>query len=58
MVTKSVTTWGEAVDFTFKTRDAWRNGASVATNTYNCQHFTNCVGNSFPLGKITPMVMN
>jgi integrase len=58
MDTKKLTSWGEAVDFTFKTRDAWRNGASVATNTYNCQHFTNCVGNSFPLSKITPMVMN
>jgi integrase len=51
-------TWGDAVDFTFRTRDSWRHGASVATNTYNCKHFTNCVGNSFPLAKITPMVMN
>lgn len=58
MVIEHVKTWGEAVDFTFKTRDAWRNGASKATNTYNCQHFTNAVGNSFPLTKITPLVMN
>jgi integrase len=56
-VIESVKTWGEAVDFTFKTRDAWRRGNSRPTNTYNCQHFTNCVGNSFPLVKITPLIM-
>ena len=58
MITDTIKTWGEAVDFTFKTRDAWRNGSSKPTNTYNCQHFTNSVGNSFPLVKITPLVMN
>jgi len=58
MVTKTIATWGDAVDFTFRTRDTWRHGNSVMTNTYNCQHFTNSVGNSFPLAKITPMVMN
>ena len=58
MITDTIKTWGEAVDFTFKTRDAWRHGSSKPTNTYNCQHFTNSVGNSFPLVKITPLVMN
>lgn len=53
-----ISSWGDAVDFTFRTRDAWRTGSSKPTNTYNCQHFTNCVGNSFPLSKITPLMMN
>lgn len=55
---ESVKTWGEAVDFTFKTRDAWRHGNSRPTNMYNCQHITNAIGNSFPLVKITPLVIN
>lgn len=58
MELKKLTSWGDAVDFTFRTRDAWRHGSSKPTNTYNCAHFTNCVGNSFPLKKITPLVMN
>lgn len=58
MITEMVKTWGDAVDFTFKTRDSWRHGNGRKTNEYNCQHFTNCVGNSFPLVKITPLVMN
>lgn len=58
MATDTIKTWGQAVDFTFKTRDSWRHGSSRPTNTYNCQHFTNAVGNSFPLVKISPLVMN
>ena len=57
-MTSNLTSWGDAVDFTFRTRDTWRTGTSKKTNTYNCQHFTNSVGNSFPLKKITPLVMN
>ena len=55
---EQVRTWGEAVDFTFKTRDAWRHGNSKPTNMYNCQHITNSIGNSFPLNKITPLIIN
>jgi len=58
MKSTNLKTWGEAIDFTFKTRDTWRNGSGAPTNIINCQHFTNSVGNSFPLAKITPMVMN
>jgi integrase len=58
MITEHVKTWGEAVDFTFKTRDAWRHGNSKPTNMYNCQHITNAIGNSFPLTKITPLIIN
>ena len=58
MVIDSVKTWGQAVDFTFRTRDTWRHGNGRVTNVYNTQHFTNAVGNSFPLHKITPLLMN
>lgn len=58
MMIEQVRTWGEAVDFTFKTRDAWRHGNSKPTNMYNCQHITNSIGNSFPLNKITPLIIN
>lgn len=57
-LTDKVTTWGEAVDFTFRTRDRWRHGNAKPTNAINCNHFTNAVGNSYPLTKITPLVMN
>lgn len=58
MITESVKTWGDAVTYTFKTKDSWRNGNGQKTAMYNTQHFTNCVGNSFPLAKITPSVVN
>jgi integrase len=54
----SVTTWGQAVDFTFKTRDAWRHGNAQVTNRINTTHVTNHIGNTFPLVKITPLVVN
>lgn len=58
MTTESIKTWGQAVEFTFQTRDTWRHGNGRKTNEYNCQHFTNSVGNSYPLTKITPLLMN
>lgn len=57
MIIDKVKTWGEAVDFTFRTRNSWRHGNSKPTNVINCQHFTNSFGNSFPLVKITPLLM-
>lgn len=58
MITDKVKTWGEAVDFTFRTRDRWRHGNAKPTNAINCNHFTNSFGNSLPLVKITPLLMN
>ena len=46
-------TWGEAVDFTLRTRDKWRNGSSRKTNIINAGHFTEAHGRSFPTSKIT-----
>lgn len=58
MIVDRVKTWGEGVDFTFRTRDTWRHGNGRVTHMYNCQHVTNQIGNSFPLTKITPAVLN
>lgn len=58
MAQRTLKSWGEAVDFTFRTRDAWRNGSSKPTNTYNCAHFTSVLGNSFQLKRITPVIMS
>jgi len=51
-------TWGEAVNFTTRTRDTWRpNSRSYKTNMINAGHFTEAHGLSFPVSKITrPLV--
>lgn len=54
----SIKTWGDAVAFTFKTKDTWRHGNARPTNTYNTNHVTNHLGRSFPLHKLTPKVLN
>ena len=46
-------TWGEALDYTLRTRDKWRNGSSRKTNIINAGHFTEAHGRSFPVDKIT-----
>jgi integrase len=51
-------TWGEAVDYTLRTRDAWRNGNSRKTNMINAGHFTESHGRSFPTSKITSALVN
>lgn len=51
-------TWGEAVDYTLRTRDAWRNGNSRKTNMINAGHFTEAHGRSFPTSKITSALVN
>ena len=53
-----IKTWGDAVAFTFKTKDTWRHGNARPTNTYNTNHVTNHLGRSFPLHKLTPKVLN
>jgi integrase len=49
----SVTTWGQAVDYTFRTRDRWRHGNGAGTARINTGHFTRLRGRSFPLKSIT-----
>ena len=51
-------TWGEAVDYTFRTRDSWRNGNSRKTNMINAGHFTEVHGRSFPTSSITSALVN
>lgn len=51
-------TWGEAVDYTLRTRDSWRNGNSRKTNMINAGHFTEAHGRSFPTSKISSALVN
>lgn len=51
-------TWGEAVDYTFRTRHSWRHGNGKTTAAINCGHFTRLRGRSFPLSRITQPVVN
>lgn len=51
-------TWGEAVDYTLRTRDSWRNGNSRKTNMINAGHFTEAHGRSFPTSSITSALVN
>ena len=47
-----LTTWQQAMDYTFKTRHSWRHGNGSKTSRINCNHFTRLRGSSFPLKKI------
>jgi integrase len=49
----TIKTWGEGVDYTFRTRHTWRHGNGAVTARINCGHFTRLRGRSFPLVKIT-----
>lgn len=49
----SIKTWGEAVDYTFRTRHTWRHGNGAVTARINTGHFTRLRGRSYPLSKIT-----
>lgn len=51
-------TWGEAVDYTLRTRDSWRNGNGRKTNIINTGHFTEAHGRSFPVSKISSALVN
>lgn len=48
----SIRTWGEGVDYTFRTRHTWRHGNGSVTARINTGHFTRLRGRSFPLAKI------
>lgn len=48
----SIKTWGEAVDYTFRTRHTWRHGNGAGTARINTGHFTRLRGRSFPIKSI------
>jgi hypothetical protein len=48
----TIKTWGEGVDYTFRTRDTWRHGNGSVTAHINTGHFSRLRGRSFPLTKI------
>lgn len=53
-----VKTWGQALDYTFKTRHSWRHGNGRKTAEINSAHFTRLRGMSFPVARITQPIMN
>ena len=53
-----ITTWQQAMDYTFKTRHTWRHGNGAKTSSINCNHFTRLRGSSFPLSKITQPIIS
>ena len=52
-----IKTWGQALDFTLKTRHSWRHGNGRKTALINAAHFTRLRGLSFPLAKITQPII-
>ena len=52
-----IKTWSQALDYTFKTRHAWRHGNGAKTAAINAGHFTRLRGGSFPVGKITQPII-
>lgn len=49
---EAIKTWGQALDYTFRTRHSWRHGNGAKTAAINSGHFTRLRGRSFPIGKI------
>ena len=52
-----ITTWGEAVDFTFKTRKSWRDGNGRVPCQVNTNHITRILGADFPLTSFSRAVL-
>ena len=50
-------TWGECVDYTFLTRDTWRNGGGKTSAETYTGYFTRLRGRSFPIDKIRPALV-
>ena len=48
-----ITTWGEGVLYTRKTRTSWKSGGGAQAAQINSDHFTDFVGPDFPLTMIT-----
>lgn len=57
MSDSTIKTWGEGVDYTFRTRHTWRHGNGAATARINTGHFTRLRGRSFPLAKINQPII-
>lgn len=53
-----IKTWGQALDYTFKTRHSWRHGNGAKTAAINAGHFTRVRGLSFPVNRITQPILN
>ena len=53
-----IKTWGQALEYTFKTRHSWRHGNGAKTAAINAGHFTRIRGLSFPVGRITQPILN
>ena len=53
-----IKTWIQGLDYTSKTRKAWRNGEGRKTAHINANHFTRLRGESFPLERINNQVMS
>jgi integrase len=50
-------TWGECLDYTFLTRDTWRNGGGRTSAETYTGYFTRLRGRSFPVDKIRPALL-
>lgn len=53
-----ITTWGQALDYTFRTRQTWRNGNGRRTAEINAGHVTEALGRSFPVGRINQAIVS
>lgn len=53
----TIKTWGQALEYTQRTRHSWRHGNGARTATINASHFTRLRGLSFPVGRITQPII-
>ena len=53
-----IRTWQQAMDYTFKTRHSWRHGNGSKTSRINCNHFTRLRGGSFPIKKLSQVIVS
>ena len=53
-----IRTWQQAMDYTFKTRHSWRHGNGAKTARINCNHFTRLRGGSFPIKKLSQVILS
>jgi integrase len=47
-----IRTWGQALDFTFKTRHTWRHGGGAESARIYSNYFTDLFGRSYPVKRI------
>ena len=48
-----ITTWKQAMDYTFQTRYSWKHGSGKTPTRINCNQFTDFAGPDYPLVDIT-----